>query len=137
MPRRSTTFLLLRNMDHKTEELDKRNKIDTVYIDFQRVFDSVPHQRSLGTVDKNDLRGKAVNWIRDFLFCRKLRVVIDASLSKWATVGSGIPQCSVIGPVLFIMFINSMFNCFSSKMYLHADDAKFYRVVTNDGAAQL
>ena len=106
VPRRSTTLQLLRTMDDCTEELINGKEVDIVYIDFQKAFDSVPHQKLLGTIANYGIQGKTPNWIRDLLFGRKQRVVVNGSYSKWATVKSGIPQSLVIGPVLFIVFIN-------------------------------
>ena len=114
-PGRSTTLQLLRTMHDWTEKLDNGNEVDIVYIDFQKAFDSVPLHRLLGTRAKYGIQGKALNCIRDFLFGRKQRVVFNESYSKWARVRSGISLGSVIGPVLFIVFINSMFNASPRK----------------------
>ena len=138
MPGRSTTLQMLRTMYHWTEELDNGNDVDIVHIDFPNAFASVQYQRLLGTKDEYRVKGKAPNWIRAFLFGKKQRVIINESYSNWATVRSGLARGSVIGSVFFIISINSMFNCVSSKMYLYADYANLYQTVVNDeDAAQL
>ena len=75
--------------------------------------------------------------INEFLLTRRQRVVINDSRSEWKDVLSGIPQGSVLGPVLFVLKINSMPNTFKSNLYLLADDAKLYREITNDKAVEL
>ena len=75
--------------------------------------------------------------INEFLLTRRQRVVINDSRSEWKDVLSGIPQGSVLGPVLFVLKINSMPNTFKSKLFLLADDAKLYREITNDKAVEL
>ena len=82
MPGRSITLQLLRNMDDWTEEQDNGNEVDIVYINFQKAFDSVPQQGLLGTIANYGNQGKSLNWIPDFLFGRKQRVVINKSCSK-------------------------------------------------------
>ena len=131
MPGRSISLQLLRNMDDWTEKQDNGNEVDLVYINFQKAFDSVPHQRLFGTIAYYRNQGKSHQWSQDILFGRKQRVVINESSPKGASVGSGFPQGSVVGPLLFIKFVNSMFNCVSSKIYLYAGDARKCRAVKN------
>ena len=110
MPRRSTILQLLRTMDDLKKELDNGNEVNIAYIDFQKAFDSVPHQRLLGTKTKCGIQEKSPNWVRDFLSDRKQHVVFNESCSKWATVRRGIPQGTVIEPVLFMLLVDLMFN---------------------------
>ena len=131
VPGRSTTLQLLRALEDWTTELDAGNEVDIIYIDFQKAFDSVPHKRLLHIIEYYGIRGKALDWITAFLSGRKQRVIVNESHSQWADVTSGVPQGSVLGPVLFLLYINSMANCVSSKLFLFADDAKVYRAVTN------
>ena len=81
MPGVSTTLQSLRTMDDWTEELANGKEVHIGYIDFQKPFDSVPHQGFLGTIAKYDIQGKIHNWIRDFLFGRKQRVVTKVARS--------------------------------------------------------
>ena len=121
-----------RRLDWKAGKLENGNEVDIVYIDFQKDSDSAQHQTLLGSITEYGIRGSALTWIRDFLFGKKQRGVINGSYSKWAKNKSGNPQSSVIGPVLFIVFRNSTFSCVSRKKYLYADDAKLNRAVKND-----
>ena len=75
------------------------------------------------------INGKILQGIREFLVGRRQRVVLAGSCSRWADVLSGVPQGSVLGPVLFLCFINDMPNVVQSFIYLYADDSKIFREV--------
>ena len=100
---------------------------DAVYLDFRKAFDSVPHQRLLGKLKAYGINGKITKWIRNFLVGRKQRVKVNRILSAWAAVISGIPQGSVLGPILFVLFINDLPNMINSTVHIFADDTKVYR----------
>ena len=77
------------------------------------------------------IRGKILNWIKEFLSAREQRVIVNGSQSSWKDVTSGIPQGSVLGPVLFLVFINDLPDVIEMLIKLFADDAKIYAVVSN------
>ena len=72
-----------------------------VYLDFQKAFDKVPHQRLLLKLKGNDV----INWIEKWLTHRKQRVIVDGDISNWKSVLSGVPQGSVLGRILFLIYI--------------------------------
>ena len=74
--------------------------MDVVYLDFQKAFDKVPHQRLLFK-----LKARVINWLEKWLTHRKQRVIIDGEISNWKSVLSGVPQGSVLGPILFLIYI--------------------------------
>ena len=75
------------------------------------------------------ISGKILNWVKAFLSSRKQRVRVENKFSSWTPVISGIPQCSVLGPTLFVLFINDLSDVCSSMCQLFADDAIFFRNV--------
>ena len=129
---RSCITQLIEVLDKWTEELDTRHSLDTIYLDFRKAFDTVPHLRLLNKLQAYGIRGKIYNWIKDFLTDRKQRVVLNGISSDWTTVTSGIPQGSVLGPVLFLIFINDLPEVVENYIKLFADDTKLYARVGTD-----
>ena len=117
--------------------IDSRRETDVINLDFKKAFDSVPHKRLIGILKQYGIKGKLLGWINEFLLTRPQRDVINDSRSEWKDVLSEIPQGSVLGPVLFVIYINSMPNTVKSKLYLFADDAKLYREITSNKDVEL
>ena len=127
---RSTTLQLLTVLDDWTSYLDQGKTIDVVYCDFRKAFDKVPHRRLLEKVKAYGFRGKLLEWLTDFLLGRHQRVFINNSFSDWSEVRSGIPQGSVLGPMLFVLYVNDLPNAVSSSsVFLFADDLKMYHPI--------
>ena len=138
--RRSTTLQLLFVLDEWTEILDQGGTIDAVYLDFMKAFDKVPHKRLLHKLLAYGISGDLHNWIRSFLTGRTQRVKVDSAASQWRTVTSGIPQGSVLGPILFVIYINDMPDALknASTAAMFADDTKLYgRTDTPNGPTEL
>ena len=104
-----------------------------IYLDFQKAFDTIPHQRLLSNVHAYGIRGKVYEWIRNFLLNRRQRVVLNNSKSTWSEVISSVPQGSVLGPILFILYINDLPDVISCISKLFADDTELYRSVDSYG----
>ena len=102
--------------------LDNGSQVDTIYLDFRKAFDIVPHDRLLEKLTAYRTDGTTKKWNRAFLTGRKQRVVLNSSLSDWLEVGSGVPQGSVLGPKLFVMYINDLPDILSSTAHIFADD---------------
>jgi len=124
---------LLHMLDDWTENLESGEQIDVIYTDYEKAFDKVPHRRLLNKFFSFGLPIQIVNWIRSFLHNRFYKVKINSSLSDSYPVRSGIPQRSVLGPLLFIIYINELADiCIHDEtdIYLYADDhAKMYKHV--------
>lgn len=129
---RSCTTQLLKVVDKWTEILDEGGEVDTVFLDFAKAFDTVPHQRCLAKLQGYGMGGKVLEWIRQFLTGRRQRVTVSGSFSTWADVVSGVPQGSVLGPVLFVCYINDLPETITSFLYMYADDTKVFRKVNCD-----
>ena len=129
---RSCVTQLLAVLDSWMLALDEGGNIDTIYLDFAKAFDTVPHQRLLMKLRGYGIEGRILTWIEAFLTDRRQRVVVNDSRSSWADVTSGIPQGSVLGPMLFIIYINDMPTSVLSSIYLFADDAKVYRNISSN-----
>jgi len=102
-----------------------------VYLDFAKAFDSVPHKRLLVKLEGYGITGELLQWTRQFLTGIKQRVRVAGQFSEWAPVASGIPQGSVLGPVLFVCYINDLPDTISSFIYMYAD-SKIFRQVNLD-----
>ena len=109
--------------------------IDVLYIDFEKAFDKVQHNLLIDKLETIGLRGKLLYWFESFLSNRKQRVKLEKSTSDWGVVQSGIPQGSVLGPILFLIYTydspsNSIYSLFKLNSFTRvasfADDTKFY-----------
>ena len=128
---KSCVTQLLEFLEDITQAIDNGEDVDVVYLDFCKAFDKVPHKRLLTKLHGYGIRGKILNWIKEFLSAREHRVIVNGSQSSWKDVTSGIPQGSVLGPVLFLVFINDLPDVIEVLIKLFADDAKIYAVVSN------
>ena len=118
--------------------MDDRDSVDVAYLDFSKAFDSVPHKRLLYKLHAYGIRGKLLQWVEAFLTERSQRVVVQGAKSQWSPVASGIPQGSVLGPTLFIIFVNDIPTQLHGSVKLFADDAKVYsRVKRPDGQSSV
>ena len=124
--RRSCTTQLLQFMEDITSLLDDKNPVDVIYLDFRKAFDTVPHERLLVKLEAYGITGNIARWIRDFLFNRQQIVRVSEELSETIEVKSGIPQGSILGPILFTIFINDLPDGVHSICKIFADDTKIY-----------
>ena len=138
MSRRSTTTQLLNFIGKVIDEVVNHQVVDCIYMDFAKAFDTVPHKRLLNKLSSYGICGKLHAWIKAFLTDRTQRVTVNGVTSEVDVVVSGIPQGSVLGPVLFIVYINDIFDNIKSEGFLFADDTKIFKAIQNEqDAAEL
>ena len=130
----SVTTNLLEAMNVWTEALMHNIPIDILYLDYAKAFDTVPHQRLIHQVESFGITGKVMQWITAFLSNRKQKVCANGAESTWSTVMSGIPQGSIIGPILFTLFVNDLPQNISSIISMFADDTKLFLPLTSDSS---
>ena len=109
--------------------MDEAIQTDIIYLDFAKAFDTVPHERLLIKLKNCGIRGNALQWIRSFLTNRRQRVLLRNGVSSWQKVKSGVPQGSILGPLLFLVYVNDMPDIVSSTAKMFADDTKVYRKI--------
>nr|XP_047127663.1 uncharacterized protein LOC124808554 [Hydra vulgaris] len=102
---------------------------DIIYTDFAKTFVKVPHKRLLHKLKAYGIHKKLLLWIKIWLKDRKQRVVLGEHVSEWKNVTSGVPQSSVLGSLLFIMFINDLSDSIVHKIMLYADDSKIIGII--------
>lgn len=126
---RSTVTQLLSVIHDLNNNLDMSGQTDVIYLDFSKAFDSVSHKLLIHKLKSFGFHGPLLNWFSSYLSNRTQRVLIDGEASTWLPVLSGVPQGSILGPLLFVLFINDITDNISegTRMALFADDAKIYR----------
>lgn len=111
--------------------LDSSFQTDVIFIDFSKAFDRVPHQRLISKLSCLCLHPLILSWIRCFLTDRSQFTTVAGRQSRTTTVTSGVPQGSVLGPLLFLIYINDLPSGISSSIRLFADDCVLYRKISS------
>ena len=124
--RRSCETQLAITIDTIARTLDEGGQVDIVLLDFAKAFDKIPHQRLLHKLQFYGVRNNTLRWIEDFLHCRQQQVLLDGHTSSTAEVLSGVPQGTVLGPLLFLSFINDLPDVTKSESRLFADDCLLF-----------
>jgi len=114
-------------------------QIDVVYTNLEKAFNKVSHKRLISKLYSYKINPGVIKWTESFLTNRRQRVRINGFFSSWKEVLSGIPQGSILGPLLFIIFINDLVDSCNnaSELFLYADDAKLFRYITCNSDADL
>lgn len=132
MPGDSTTYQLTHLYHIFSEAVDKQKDMRVVFCDISKAFDRVWHVGLLAKLSRIGVVGNLLKWLESYLSERQQRVVINGQHSSWGAVRSGVPQGSVLGPLLFLIYINDItFATQSSEIRLFADDTILYLYVDN------
>ena len=118
-----------------SQKIDEGKEVDAIFLDFSKAFDKVDHMKLLYKLDKIGVNRQVRNWVQSLLVGRSQTVVVDGFESSSCPVTSGVPQGSVIGPILFLIYINDLPDSVLSRTRLFADDTVIYN--TSDNHQQL
>jgi len=122
---------LLTFLEKVTGYVDSGSSVDAIFLDFAKAFDKVPHQRLTAKLISHGIRRKVYDWIVEWLKGRHQRVCLRGTVSDWLIVLSGVPQGSVLGFILFLIFINDLDIDIKSFILKFADDTKNYKNITD------
>ena len=113
------------------QSFDEGFDVRSVFLDISKAFDKVWHDGLIFKLKQNGISGNLLNLLSNFLRNRKQRVVLNGQTSSWADVNAGVPQGSILGPLLFLIYINDLADGLSSNAKLFADDTSLFSVVHN------
>ena len=137
---RSCVSNLLCFYDRVSDILQERDGwVDCIYLDLKKAFDKVSHTKLIWKLENTGgAKGKLLSWMKDFLQDRKMCTVIRGEHSEWEQVTSGVPQGSVLAPIMFIVFMNDLGTNISQESYINmfADDAKILRRITDENSCE-
>ena len=134
MRKRSTSTQMLECLYDWSYSVETRRFVDIIYLDLAKAFDSVSHAKLLAKLEHVGIRGRMLEWISQFLRGRTQAVSVNGTLSDTTPVISGVPQGSVLGPLLFLVFINDVTADLPTgvRIKLFADDCKLYVAFTRE-----
>ena len=112
------------------QNMQKGKQTDLIFLDFSKAFDKVSHEKLIHKLHKYGVKSNTLSWIKSFLNNRTQTVVIDGTQSHTAPVTSSVPQGSVLGPILFLAYINDLPDNITSQVRLFADDTVVYAAIS-------
>ena len=135
--KKSCETQLVMLMEDMSRNANAGQQTDLILLDFSKAFDKVSHEKVLHKLHRYGICGHVLHWIKAFLANRSQTVVLEGEKSAQLSVTSGVPEGSMLGPVLFLVFINDLPDHIRSKVRLFADDTAVYLAVSNLEQAKL
>ena len=129
--KRSCEMQLIMLVDELAKNMQMGKHTDLILLDFSKAFDKVAYEKLLLKLHHYSIRGDTLKWIKDFLDNRKQAVVINGINSEKIPLSSGVPQGSVLGPILFLAYINDLPEQVESRVRLFADDTALYLAISS------
>ena len=120
-------------VDEIAKNMQMGKQTDLILLDFSKEFDKVAHEKLISKLHFYGIRGKTLSWVKDFLDSRFQAVVLKAVKSDKIAVPSDVPQGSVLGPILFLAYINDLPDQVKSTVRFSADDTAIYLAVSSEG----
>ena len=133
---RSCETQLLLTVNDFAENLNRNEQTDGIFLNFSKGFDKVSHQHLLHKLHHYGIRGNLLDWIQHFVLLRSQTVVVEGQQSDSTRVTSGVPQGTVLAPLLFLCFINDLPDGILSKVKLYADDVLLYAAIHTEQDCQ-
>ena len=120
------------SITHQTyKSFDDAHEVLSVFLDISKAFDKVRHMGLIFKLKQNGISGNLLSTLTDFLKLRKQRVMLNGQLSSWPNIEAGVPQGSILGPLLFLVYINDLSERLTTNARLFADDVSLFAVVDN------
>ena len=136
--KRSCETQLIVTIEQIQRQLDQGKQVDMLILDYSKAFDTVAHERLLRKLAYYGIQGDIHIWLKEWLTKRTQRVIMDSYESTETNVQSGVPQGTVLGPLMFLIFINYMGDNINFELRLFTDDSLLYRTIeTRQDSAQL
>ena len=132
IPGRSCTTQLLEILNYIGSVLDSGNQTDVIFLDMSKAFDKFSHVTLIANLRQYHISGPLLEWFSSFLQDRRQRVTILGATSSEKPVSSGVPQGSILGPILFLLYVNDLPDAVqNSSVACFADDTKIFRCVNS------
>ena len=128
---------LLVIMEEWVRILDEGHRLDVLFVDFSKAFDRVPYKYLLSKLYAYGIISKVLNWLRDFLVRSSMTVRVNEALSETATCGSGVPHGSVLGSVLFKVYVKDLPPVLGSNSLMYADDLRIWMKICSNGVVDI
>ena len=122
---------------YKAFDYSPPREVRATFLDISRAFDRVWHDGLLHKLKQNGIEGEMLSILASFLAEREQRVIIDGNFSGWSNIEAGVPQGSILGPILFLVYINDLIDTVDSEIKIFADDTFIYRIVDQDSTEKL